>query len=334
MKINYINLNNTFTYKNTYKPQKETYKEFDYTKTFNPAEIIGRSQVNFTGKGFEFSDDDKKFIDVLAYNLKMSDKKRKDLENIVAEFLISRDYDSLSKISGEDDEKLEEQDAFLDEMDSVFDFNDYEINEVASVLAERIMHKGKYKPQKRKFFTDYGVVDTILSKNGIKESDSEDIFEIMENEAEINNYKSVFDIFKPENKPFQSITMANMSMNYDLSEDDFISLYIDFALAASKIDEERQKTVDGSKMTRQFENNNLDYTIFDDIRDEYDLDEKLEKEIIAELAKRRDENKDIRQISYELCEKYNLPKNAYKFILESITFNDNYDKLTNGETQE
>ena len=55
---------------------------------------------------------------------------------------------------------------------------------------------------------------------------------------------------------------------------------------------------------------------------------------MAELAKRRDENKDIRQISYELCEKYNLPKNAYKFILESITFNDNYDKLTNGETQE
>ena len=149
-----------------------------------------------------------------------------------------------------------------------------------------------------------------------------------------NNYKSVFDIFKPENKPFQLTTMSIIGKIYNFDEDELINLYIDFSLAASKTDEERQKTVDGSKMTRKFENDNLDYTIFDDIRDEYDLDEKLEKEIMAELAKRRDENKDIRQISYELCEKYNLPKNAYKFILESITFNDNYDKLTNGETQE
>ena len=322
MKINNINLNNTFTYKNTYKPQKETYKEFDYTKTLNPAEIIGRSQVSFAGKGFEFSDDDKKFVDVLAYNLKMSDKKKKDLENTVAEFLISRDYDSLNKISGENDEKLEEQDAFLEKMDSVFNFNDYEINEVASVLAERIMHKGKYKPLKRKFFTDYGVVDTILSKHGFDENSSEKVFKIMESEALINNYKSVFDIFKPENNPLQSITMAIMEINYGFDEDELTNFYIDFSLAASKTDEERQKTVDGSKMIRKFVNDNIDYTIFDDIRDEYDLDYELEKEIMAELAKRRDENKDIRQISYELCEKYNLPKGAYKFILESIKRND------------
>lgn len=334
MKINYINLNNTFAYKNTYKPQKETYKEFDYTNTLNPAEVIGRSQVNFTGKGFEFSDDDKKFIDVLAYNLKMSDKKKKILENTVAEFLIPRDYDSLDKISGNDDEKIKEQNAFLDKIDSIFNFNDYEINEVASILAERTMHKGKYEPQKRKFFTDYGVVDTILSKYGFDEDHSENVFKIMESEASINNYESVFDIFKPENNPLQSITMANMEINYDFDKDELTDLYIDFSLAASKTDEERQKIVDGSKMMRKFENDNLDYTIFDDVREEYDLDEKLEKEIMAELAKRRDENKDIKQISYELCERYNLPEGAYKFILESITFNDNYDKLTNSETQE
>lgn len=319
MKVQNINLFNFYNFqKKLPASQPANESDFNYNKALHPQEVLGRSQINFTGGNFQFSENDRKFLDSVASNLRLSKENKKLLEDITASYLEFNDQTSFDYL--EDDDKAEEQGEYCERIRTALNFSDNDLNIFTADFINRIFYYYKdeeYKPIERKYDKDLEVVDHIFEKYQVAENTKLAIFDTMKMEAEAFGYDTVFDIFKSENEPQNSIAFQIMSKNF--GESFACNVFLDFVEAASKDEEKRHAEVDKTKLQRMYNDFQGDVAITRIIAENFGMDnDNVLEDIFTQIKKRRSEDKNISQIAFEIADKYNLPLGAEKTIEETI----------------
>lgn len=353
MKINAIN--NYIL--NTFQPQKTTNlttsnnqnKQFDYSFL----EALGRSQVNFTGKEEvkKYQEYDKLFMETVAQNLRLSDEDKKRLSDNIQSFLKTNGLNSLEDIVGNENHELQAD--FISELGDDICQSDFDFNILADTFLDRMSYDGQYNPEVDIYEKDYEIVDHILDGYGMSEVRKAEIFDVIKMQADCLGGETVFDLFKPENKPLVLMDLIKEQLRLDdnLATD----LLIDFCLMAKKDEKTRHEGIYPWKMSALLNEQAKDTAIaaeiigeydladktlyecdieedddYDDYSDDYDDDDdddfnynqaeetKSTMEEIAEQLNRRRDGVSVEQISFELMEKYDLPSTAYEFIQNTI----------------
>lgn len=313
-------------------------QQFDYSL----AESIGRSQVNFEGlknKDKEYQEYDRKFIDTLAQNLRLSDEDKQRLVDKTDKYLKDNNFKSLEAIAGDKNQEL--QSNFIAELGYDICKSDFDFNILAETFMNRMYYDGQYNPTVDKYEKDYEVVEHILDKYGMDDNRKTEIFDVLKMHADSSGVETVFDLFKFEKEPtvLMSLIKEQLQINDELACD----LLIDFGIAANKTDADRRSEIYPWKLTSAMNEYAKDHAIACEIVGEYDLqgddffkfkieeidddesddNDEVEEtkstiQEIAEQLNRRREGVSIEQISYELMEKYNLPSKSYEFIKNTI----------------
>lgn len=322
--INFINFNNFGGEAAISKPAYES--NFDYNNTLHPQEILGRSQVNFTGGSFKFSENDRKFLDSAASNLRLSDEDKKILEDETANYLKENGIDSFDYL--EDNDKAEDQGVYCERISKALDLSDGDFNIFCTDFIQRVCFyygSEEYAPEERKYDKDLEVLDNILGKYNIGQMTMYSIFDVMKMEAEAFECDTIFDLFKSGMDPENSLTFQCVSKN--ISEDLACDLLIDFAKAANKDEQERHSEVNKTKMRDEFFDAQSDMTIVKQIGDRYNIDEDDFEQIIEEIEKRHSGEKSPDQLAFELSDKYDLPSGSEEFIKETIITSDSLAEI-------
>lgn len=320
MKINNINFYNYNSIKSPiFKAQDTTSQSLSSEQStntqmnLNPAEMLGRSQVNFTGRDFKFSENDQKFINVVAQNIRMSDDEKKQFEDAVSDYLTDNKYKSLDDISG--DENSEIQGEFIEKVGYKLAFlSDMDFNMFADELIERTtQNNGDYDPKPDKYRKDFEVVDHILDQYKMSEDKKTEVFDVLKMEAEHNEYDTIFDIFRIN--PKRPIYLFGKYLNFNQSM--LSDLLIDFGYAATLDAKSRHAQINPNKLTAQTNQNFKDSAIADEFIKEFGLDEDESDYIVTQLQRRREGIKP-EQIAYELIETYDLGSDEYEYMLGTI----------------
>ncbi len=279
------------------------------------------------------------FIDTVAQNLRLSDEDKKRLTGNIQSFLKANGYKSLEAIAGNKNQEL--QSDFISELGDDICQSDFDYNILSDAFQDRMYYDCEYEPEVDLYEKDYEIVDHILDKYGYNEADKAEVFDVLKMEAENNNCKNIFDLFKIENYPNRFTYLLNNYLKVDNAA--ALDMLIDFGYMASKNEQARRQEIYPWKMTALMNEQAKDEAIACEIIGEYDLedDEFYEDEIeefdddefddadeiqetkstmdeIAEQLNRRRNGVSVEQISYELMEKYNLPSEAFKFIANTI----------------
>lgn len=259
------------------------------------------------------------------------------MKNFVTDFLKQNNYKSLEDIAGM--EHIEEQSDFISELGADICQSDFDYNILSNAFNNRMFYDEQYVPEVDLYEKDYEVVDHILDKYGMDESQKAEIFDVIKMHADVLGGETIFDLFKPENEP--TLLMSLIKDQLHLSDDLATDLLIDFGLMSEKDDEARHEGIYPWKMTTLMNEQAKDEAIACEIIGEYDLegdefyedlieeddddydDDEIEEtkstmEEIAEQLNRRRDGVSVEQISYELMEKYNLPSKAFEFIANTI----------------
>lgn len=309
-------------------------QQFDYSL----AEALGRSQVNFSGKKDKtYQEYDRMFIDTVAQNLRLSDEDKQRLTDNISGFLKLNGFKSLEAIAGDKNHELQAD--FISELGDDICQSDFDYNILSDTFQERMYYDGQYNPEVDLYEKDYEVVDHILDKYDMNVGRKAEIFDVLKMHADCLGGETVFDLFKPENKP--EVLMDLIKDQLQLDDDLVTNLLIDFGLMAQKDDEARREGIYPWKMTALMNEQAKDEAIACEIIGEYDLegdefyegdieddnefddDDEVENskstmEEIAEQLNRRRDGVSVEQIAYELMEKYDLSSDAYEFIKNTI----------------
>ena len=315
MKIDKISVYNNRSFKTNNTPEQNIQYNLCNGKMLEHLEMLGRSQVNFTGN--KFIEYDKQFVDVLSKNLRLSQEDKEKLEDGVAIFLKNNNLKTLEDITGAENYEL--QSKFIGKIgcDICKSDNDYEI--LKDAFFDRVDYVDKYEPKLDLYQKDYVVVEHILDKYNISERDKGDIFSILKDDADGKNFNTLFDIFKPENNPESIVEYIQNLVEIDSAT--AFNLLIDFGVAAQQDEKTLFADVNPWKLTAKNFEESKDSAIAQEILDEFEIDEN-EYDYICEQINKRREGISVEQISFELTDKYDLPSKAFKYITDTIY---NYD---------
>lgn len=323
MKVLNINLQNSVYSKPSVKQNSSPNNSFDYNKMFHPQEILGRSQINFTSNNFEFCEDDEKFIDSTSKNMRLSAENKEKLKDTISSFLMENNYKTLDNLEYEGSE--EDQGVFVERVGKALDLSDYDTNIFFSDLTERLTYKyymDKYTPVDRKYMKDFEVFDTIFDKYNIEEPVKYDIYEVLTDEAESHECEMAFDLFKQED-PMNLYTMQYIKE--ELGEDIALNLLIDIGNIAAKNETERHSIVNKTKWTDGFYEDQCNISIVENICENYNIPEDCFDDMMSVLKSRDDKN--VKQVAFEIADKYNLPSGAEEFIEENIVILEQLQKM-------
>lgn len=304
--------------------------DFNYNKMLHPQEVLGRSSINFTGSkkdDFVLCDDDKKFIDTTSKNLRLSDDDKQKFTNLITDFLTEKNYETLDYLDdGEffDDFNInrmgsDKQREFTDSISDKMQFSDFDHEIFCKDLLDRVYYyiqDDEYEPEEQKYQKDFEVVEDVLSKYDMDMIQKYEIFDVMKLESETMEFDTVFDIFKPQNKSKHSITMKYINDNFP--SDTAMDIIIDLGSASLKDENVRHNSINKTKLSDKFYNEQTDQAIFNELVETFDMDEDLCDEVMPKLAKRYTENKNMHQIAFEIADEYQLPSGAEKFIVEAM----------------
>lgn len=261
----------------------------------------------FCAKDFEFCDNDKKFINAVVANLRLSEDDKKIIEHELSKFMREKKIKSMDEINIEDDSYQEAE--LIDNIYLKLHLSDNEYGILIAEIFDRIDNKNNYNPKNRKFDKD------IILMNGVLQSYGFDISatDLMKQEAEKKGYRTLFDIFKTENNPIQSETYKKMHNQYN--ENRLCDLVIHLNSLAN-CDEK----------SRKFESLYNEYIgiqdklIANDIVSNFHINSKYMNDIIKYVEKRSQDGVQNIQIAFEIADRFNLPKNAEEKIIKIIEF--------------
>ena len=143
MKINSINSfnYNNFSHKNINNAvsNKDGDRANNIKNELNDLEVLGRSQVKFTGADNNEADEfDKTFYNEISKELELSKQDSHKFKKVVNQFLKNNNYDSLEEfcLSCDTDEKFY---SFIENVASRFDLSDEKIGLLDKSLLDKIM---------------------------------------------------------------------------------------------------------------------------------------------------------------------------------------------------
>jgi hypothetical protein len=253
---NFLNYNNKqkLNYFNT--PNNNNNQQFDYNKTLNPAEMLGRSQINFTAKKKKPDDQklqeyDERFIDTLAKSLRLTDNDKLRLDNAVQNFLKTRNCKYINDLKGFSNTDI--QSDFMAEVGNEICYSDNDFDIFADAFCDRIYcpDEYEYNPVVDLYKKDFEVIDCILDKYDCDNGKKYYIFDSLADVANKKKCNNIFELFNNGNKfaskfikilcnnDYNKIYLTDKKIDYNTA----CNITLDFAAMAKKSEDERHSVI-------------------------------------------------------------------------------------------
>ena len=289
--------------------------------------------LNLDGKRyFEISleqDADNKLYEHVRKAFRLSPEENYEFRATIEDYLKAHNFKALKDIGGED--TLNEQAELAEILGKRFDLSENEVSALEWEIMERADAGINYKPITNPFVKDWTALLELLRSGeyesviGTKETATafrNNLYYTMTCEASEKGYPNIFEIFLRENNPKASKTYSFIQ-NSELPADKKIDLIIDFTKAAN------EPEVIAAQAPKHIGFDNFYCSIYNDIitdkiLQKYDLPEIIADDIRNTVAKLHPthvdggENCDIRQIAFEISDKYHLPAKAENDIVNII----------------
>lgn len=250
------------------------------------------------------ANDTQKFNSVITANLGLDEAQSKKFKSIVSEYLNSHNLTSLKAMRGDD--FINEQGELTSIISTEFNLSDNEEDILITEMVNFINSApNKYTPMTTRIDKDFDMFDAICDKNGIDESLRADMYNNIKQIALKNGASSLFEVF----------TNPNIKDEYlDSLPTDLI---IDLAVSKDNVNIIKHKTRDA---------------FYDSVREDIILEKLQEKfgfsSLTLESLRSEIKNgkiKNIKQLAYEIADKYNLNHGAELEIEDIIQSADTLD---------
>ena len=190
-------------------------------------------------------ENDKKLVDTLCQTFNFTDEERKKVESIINKNLEKRNLVTLKQL--DNDDGIEANTAIVDEITQKLNLSDYDNTLIIAEFANRITSEKDYTPEINPLdrdaeisIRDKSVFNSIMKNNSVDFNNAKKLYLALKQDAYENGFKSVFDLFKKENrgKKFDSLNTILSTKYFEDIEDD---LFIEFSMAAKDLDKAKSK---------------------------------------------------------------------------------------------
>ena len=314
MKIsNIVFYNQIFQPEKTFKQEKSANcnKNMDFIP--DNMEILGRSQVYFSGNDFRLNPDDKKFIDVVSRDLRFSDEQKKQFTGIVKDYLKENKFNNLEEMDGEDNNQ---QAYFLNKVSENMDLSDADFDVLSFHIVDRIYCEGVYLPDDRRFVKDLPIIEPILEQYGFDREVVDTLTDSMFIDAENFECKALFDIFNQHSNEIEDTVFFN-ALTHEVDDDTALNIIIDLSLKSKEYEKYGENIFSKNTERAKFYNSMDDECITDDILAEFNIAEEEGENIFRHVIKRH-ADVPYQQIAFEIADEYNLSEKADKKIIEIL----------------
>lgn len=326
LNINFYNRTNNQNYYNT-KQTDNNYKDLGYIPS--NMEIVGKSQINFSGNDFRLDANDKKFINVVSRDLRFSDKQKEQFSEIVKDYLKENKLKSLEEMDGDDNN---EQAYFLNKVGEKMDLSDAEFEVLSFHIIDRIFCDGVYLPEDRRFVKDLPLIEPILHNYGFDDETVDTITDAMLIDADTFECNALFDIFNEHANEIEDTIFYN-TLTDEVNDDTAINIIIDLSLKSKEYEKYGENIFPKNTERVKFYNSVDDEFITDEILEQFNISEEEGENIFKHIIKRH-ENISHQQIAFEIADEYKLPPKADKKIIEIIKTQDKIGYSRFGDTND
>lgn len=308
-----------------------------------PAEILGRSMVNFCGiknkPEYKLTESDNNFAECVGKIYRLNDDEVKSVKNVIGNFLNKNNFKKISDMQSDDIFEFANESAYLTEkLSNMLNLSDFEDTTLTFLITAQInegdiselcTRDGKTIVEDNKYTKDFTPIEGILNRADIDDFDT--ISGIHRHLAEIaskKDYDSIFEMFTPKNAGVGRSALDKFSG--ELGKDKVIDIFLDFVELAPKSDEERIEGLNIKKERERIEDGVQVCAIAYNISKKFgiEVDERLlelldSRKTDTELHK--DGKSDI-EVAYRISDEYNLPENSTDEILKIIEKNNEWAK--------
>ena len=316
------------------------------TVGMTPAEMLGRTQVNFCANKdseIKLTKEDANFVKGIAKVFRLDKEQEKRAEQIIKDFLKESNFKKLSDLQSDDPCEFANEEGWLIEtLTNEFNLTDYENTVLTQLEIEQVEAGDITKPQgysrkseveKHKFARDYTPLKHLLEKKYSTDLDTTyNIYGYLTKIADQNNLDSVYDLF---NKKYRTIGVGIIQSldgnKYgNLNDNQKTDLILDLVKLSGKTTEERLEGINRQEQMEIFEDGVDTIAIANVISEKYgfEIDEKLLK-----LLKKRKTNTEVHknqkpaiEVAYNIAEHYDLPGKSVKEIAQIIEDYSNKDR--------
>ncbi len=323
MKISTLNYSNLYNNNHYLKTEKTVCaNNIEHSCLSFPSEIIGRSQVNFTAQNkFKLWENDEKFINVTAKELRLNEQETEQLHEIVEKHMANNNYKYLDDMITDNDFINENNQAlFVDDICQQLGLSEWDYTIILRNLLVRLLNQKDYNPKAQKFIKDKGVVTEILDYYQVPKKQKNKIFSILENKAEENNCETVFDLYT-NNVLDEDLKSELLDI---LGKEKYADVCIDFFNAGQCAKKGIKYAILNKHDDTEKYVNIVDQGIMANIAEKYNLDSNTDD--MLPLIQLRKEGASPSEIAFRIAEKYELPGGAEASIIEIITENLKYEK--------
>lgn len=309
---------------------------FDYSKTPNPAEALGRSQVYFTGNIPDEKYNDEIFLSNIKKIYRFDDKQAQDFNQFFNSCLKQQGCNSVKDLNKNDDAL----NYLLKKVQSRYQL-DYE--EMVAFAAEvTTAAEGEYyniQDDEYNYSDDYAF-DSIAEKYNIDDQDAQFIRNYLKAKADFYRCENYLDLLNERKKANVKNVFVELLNIMPLPNEDAQNFVLDLSIAAKQSIPQRIAAYGGVKETKN-------YYISEGIAKEFNLSEDIAEEIEIMLDKNNVGYKDIDKYAFLIADRYNLPSKAEdkiktvmeKFLSMSAYEVDNYyeddeEELAGNQNQE
>ena len=330
------------------------------TVGMTPAEINGRTQVNFCGidhSNPKLTKDDTNFLKGIGTVFRLSKEEEKQAETIVKNFLKETKFQSLSSMKSDDIFEFSNEIAYLTEtLSNAVGLSDYENSVLGDLLIWQINQGDITKlninrqniVNANKYTKDYTPFEHLYTQNGIEDIDiTMNAFSYLKNRAKKMDCNSIFDLFNQKNiKIGQSVIENLQNPEFgNLTKEQRTNLLLSMFNYSKMTDKQRISDINIHSDSEIFNDAVNTIIIANKISENYNI--KITEKLLNMLEKRKTKTEVHKngcpaiEVAYKIIEEYDLPADAMKNIVQIIEkyentkdpekFNDFLDALRNNK---
>lgn len=308
------------------------------TVGMSPAEVLGRYQVNFSGKSdenFKLSEADTNFAKGFGEVFRLDKKDSQKAEQIIKDFLKENGFKELSDMESDDPFEFANESACLTEqLSETFKLTDFESTALTGMVVTQIncgdISKvrnccGENLIEENKYVRDYTPLKHLAKKYGIQEPKTfNSLFDYLRNFTDVVECESLFDLFKKENLYWGEIAAAGLQnpKRGGLTSTQTTNFMLDMINLSGKSLEERLEGINRRESREIFEDGMDTLTLACKIADKFDIE--ISERLLEMLEARKTEKEvhkngqSIVEVAYRISEEFHLPANSTKEIVKII----------------
>lgn len=275
-------------------------------------EVAGKSQVNFTAlKKFEIIENDRKFLNVIAGNLRLTPEKKDKLYKLTEAFMVDHEYKNLDDmVVGEVIKNYQNTREFVEMICDKLKLSKFDDNIISAELFIRLYRSdpNNYNPTVNRYVKDGEQFNEVMSSYNLPKNMQAYIFSLMEEKAKENNFNSIFDLFTV---PRPDKDLLDRMQAY-LGKKDFPDICLDF-YEIGTLGQRKAVILNKQEFCRKIVNDGIAKAI----AEKFGLDMEDEK-LLKLINLRKEKGVSHMQIAFNIADEYSLPVKAEYSIIEII----------------